>query len=58
MKWHIVFGTKCPSLHLFKGAVGRAYQQLYTPFMSLKDEIEFLSENCINNKIMENYEEK
>lgn len=28
---------------LFKGAVGRAYINLYNPFMSLKDEIETLS---------------
>ena len=32
-----------PEMILFKGAVGRAYINLYNPFMSLKDEIETLS---------------
>ena len=32
-----------PEMILFKGAVGRAYINLYNPFMPLKDEIETLS---------------
>ena len=51
-------GTKCPSLHLFKGAVGRAYQQLYTPFMPIKDEIEFITEKCIKKLIEQNNNDK
>lgn len=34
---------KRPELILFQGAIGRAYINLYSPFMSLKDEIEFLT---------------
>lgn len=37
----------------FKGAIGRAYEALYTPFFPLKDEIEYLSEvkiSCSENK--------
>lgn len=41
---HILMaGTNIPKLSLFQGAIGRAYLQLYTPFLPLKDEIEFLT---------------
>ena len=41
---HILMaGNNVPKLILFQGAIGRAYMQLYSPFLPLKDEIEFLS---------------
>jgi len=37
---HILnFGDKKPSLRLFNGAIGRAYNQLYEPIISYKDEL-------------------
>lgn len=36
-------GVNKPSLHLFQGAIGGAYIQLYNPIIPLKDEIECLS---------------
>lgn len=41
---------KRPATEMFKGAIGRAYINLYNPIISLKDEIEAitgLSKNCI-----------
>ncbi|HEY8937856.1 MAG TPA: hypothetical protein VIM65_21675 [Cyclobacteriaceae bacterium] len=32
-----------PSLHLFSGAVGRAYHKLYEPFMAYKDELALIT---------------
>lgn len=41
---HILMaGNNIPKLILFQGAIGRAYIQLYSPFLALKDEIEFLT---------------
>lgn len=41
---HILMsGSHTPELKLFQGAIGRAYLQLYTPLLALKDEIEFLT---------------
>lgn len=40
---HIIsVGAKRPALELFRGAVGRAYYQLYQPLMPYKDELELL----------------
>lgn len=36
-------GTESPKMILFHGAIGRAYSNLYNPFLPLKDEIEALS---------------
>lgn len=36
-------GNNTPNIHLFNGAIGRAYTQLYNPFIPLKDEIEYLT---------------
>lgn len=36
-------GENQPKLILFRGAIGKAYQQLYEPLMPYKDELEFLS---------------
>lgn len=33
-------GTKTPKMQLFRGAVGRAFHQLYQPLMPFKDELE------------------
>lgn len=39
-KWHILRdGSEVPDLILFAGAVGRAYNRLYEPIMSYKDEL-------------------
>lgn len=39
---HIIgCGTQRPELELFHGAIGRAYINLYNPFLPLKDEIEY-----------------
>ncbi|MNP68583.1 hypothetical protein D3C76_1645600 [compost metagenome] len=35
-------GAKKPILELFRGAVGRAFYQLYQPLMPYKDELELL----------------
>ncbi|MGV2454069.1 anti-phage dCTP deaminase [Acinetobacter seifertii] len=35
-------GTNPPNLVQFRGAIGKAYQQLYEPLMPYKDELEFL----------------
>lgn len=35
-------GTNSPKLQLFRGAVGRAYHQLYQPLMPYKDELEII----------------
>lgn len=35
-------GTKIPKMQLFRGAVGRAFHQLYQPLMPFKDELETL----------------
>jgi len=34
--------SKRPSLRLFKGAIGRAYHQLYHPFIPYKDELQII----------------
>lgn len=36
-------GVNIPEVHLFNGAIGRAYTQLYNPFVPLKDEIEYIT---------------
>lgn len=36
-------GLKPIDIHLFSGAIGRAYMNLYTPFFALKDELEYLT---------------
>lgn len=36
-------GLKPVDIHLFSGAIGRAYMNLYTPFFALKDELEYLT---------------
>lgn len=36
-------GLKPINIHLFSGAIGRAYMNLYTPFFALKDELEYLT---------------
>ena len=36
-------GINRPKMLLFNGAIGRAYVNLYTPFLPLKDEIEELT---------------
>ncbi len=37
---HILnFGVEKPELILFSGAIGRAYNQLYEPILSYKDEL-------------------
>lgn len=36
---HVLGHDQSPELHLFSGAIGRAYVQLYQPIMSYKDEI-------------------
>ncbi|MDM9554371.1 hypothetical protein ICJ54_03240 [Pseudomonas asiatica] len=42
---HIISsGAKQPELELFRGAVGRAFHQLYQPLMPYKDELELLYE--------------
>lgn len=41
---HIIeCGSNQPSMILFHGAIGRAYSNLYNPFIPLKDELEALS---------------
>lgn len=35
-------GTKTPKMQLFRGAVGKAFHQLYQPLMPFKDELETL----------------
>ena len=37
-------GVNRPQMLLFKGAIGRAYVNLFTPFLPLKDEIEELTD--------------
>ena len=37
-------------MHLFEGVIGRAYQQLYEPIISYKDELEMLLNLKIPNK--------
>lgn len=42
---HIIeCGNNQPKMTLFHGAIGRAYSNLYNPFLPLKDEVEALSE--------------
>ncbi len=36
-------GRNKPQMHLFRGAIGHAYQRLYSPLISLKDEIEHIT---------------
>ena len=38
----LLVGPKSPKLQLYRGAVGRAYHQLYQPIMPYKDELETL----------------
>lgn len=38
----LAIGEQAPKLELFRGAIGRAYHQLYQPFMPFKDELQFL----------------
>ncbi len=47
-------GTARPHLELFVGAVGRAYISLYNPMLSLKDEIEEITEVPVKIKKKEN----
>lgn len=50
-KWHILRdGTRKPSLILFAGAVGRAYNRLYEPIMSYKDELVLITGKNPKNK--------
>ena len=44
-------GIKKPQLHLFTGAIGRAYHKLYEPFMPYKDEIYIRTGIEIQNKV-------
>lgn len=47
-----------PEMILFKGAIGRAYINLYNPFMSMKDEIESLTGIEVKNLLKPKSEEK
>lgn len=47
---HIIeCGSNGPKMILFHGAIGRAYSNLYNPFLPLKDEIEALSGVDVKN---------
>lgn len=55
----IACGSKSPEMKLFNGAIGRAYVNLYDPFLPLKDEIEGLSGVIIKDyKLEENSDVK
>ena len=54
----IACGSKSPEMKLFNGAIGRAYVNLYDPFLPLKDEIEGLSGVRIKEIIMEENSDK
>lgn len=41
-KHTLLVGSQSPELQLYRGAVGRAYHQLYQPIMPYKDELETL----------------
>jgi deoxycytidylate deaminase len=43
-------GNKVPKLQLFHGAIGRAYQQIFTPIIPYKDELEIGMNLDIPNK--------
>jgi len=44
-------GTKKPQMELFRGAIGRAFYQLYNPVMPYKDELETLLDlDQLNNR--------
>ena len=45
-------GVNRPKMILFRGAIGRAYVNLYTPFLPLKDEIEELTEVNVKSVIL------
>jgi dCMP deaminase len=45
-------GVNRPKMLLFRGAIGRAYVNLYTPFLPLKDEIEELTEVNVKSVIL------
>lgn len=40
----LTIGSKPPELVQFRGAVGKAYHQLYEPLMPCKDELEFMAQ--------------
>ncbi|OZQ60554.1 hypothetical protein CA600_27880 [Paenibacillus sp. VTT E-133280] len=46
-------GSKKPELSLFSGAIGKAYQQMYSPIMPLKDELYSLFDISFKVKIAE-----
>ncbi|WP_081811676.1 hypothetical protein [Ectopseudomonas composti] len=57
----LLSGQHSPKMQLFRGAVGRAYHQLYQPVMPYKDELETLlsipkktNKKSIRNKSLEN----
>lgn len=43
-------GSNSPKMHLFSGAIGRAYDNLYNPLLPLKDEIAYLTGLSIKDK--------
>lgn len=56
----LLVGSNSPELQLYRGAVGRAYHQLYQPIMPYKDELETLlsipgnsNKKAIRTKILE-----
>jgi dCMP deaminase len=51
-------GSNPPELHLFSGAIGRAYHQLYEPIMPQKDEIELMFELPIPKSSNESQDNK
>lgn len=43
---HIIQGgSKNPTMHLFSGAIGRAFQKLYSPILAYKDELNALTQD-------------
>lgn len=55
---HIIeCGNNQPKMILFHGAIGRAYSNLYNPFLPLKDEIEALSEVDVKSVCKKSNEE-
>lgn len=47
----LLVGSSSPKLQLFRGAVGRAYHQLYQPIMPYKDELETVLSIPASSKI-------
>ncbi len=51
-KMHILeSGVNRPKMLLFRGVIGRAYVNLFTPFLPLKDEIEELTDVKVKNVV-------